>query len=252
MRAALPATWMGGSGSGQRVDAGILDVVVPAVVAGHVAGPQLRGSRPRLPRASPPGPPHSGQCWATMCSLSRSPVPDAEEEPPGHQSRRRCGRLGDDRRVDPDRRARHPGPDLMRSVALAIAPRTPHTNGLWPWRVDPRVVVVRDQREREPALLRDDGVLDEGARLVLLAGQGISDVSHAQDSQPCPLATARAVRPPAVAPASHVGPGEGRAIELRCRCEGCPGNPRTARMSWDRSSARHPTNRRTRWTPSRC
>ena len=60
---------------------------------------------------------------------------DAEEEPAGHQG---CGgrrRLGDDRRVDPDRRAGDAGAELEPLGRLRRSrPSTPHTNGLLPCR----------------------------------------------------------------------------------------------------------------------
>ena len=115
---------------------------------------------------------------------------DAEEEPAGQHRRRRRGRLGDDRRMDPDGRARDAGADDADvSVACAIAAEDgPHERAL-ALAIDPWMEVVRDQREREPRLLGRCRVLDEIERRMLLARERVPelDAHHRPLSRMRPL-----------------------------------------------------------------
>jgi hypothetical protein len=97
------------------------------------------------------------------------PRTDAEEE--SAWKHRGCGgrRLGDDGRMQANRRARHPGAD---AEALRRhgnrAEHTPHEGAL-PLAIDPRMEVVGDQSEGEASVLRQARMLDEVERTVLLA-----------------------------------------------------------------------------------
>ena len=101
---------------------------------------------------------------------------DAEEEPTREHRRCRRGRLGDDRGMDPQDRARHPRADDEPLGGRRDAPEhAPHERAL-ALAVDPRVEVVRDEREAEARLLGPDGVPDEVERPVLLARDRVSEL----------------------------------------------------------------------------
>ena len=138
---------------GQRVEARVLDRVVAAAVADEPALPEPRASPRPPPPASPAARPALGQRSPRMCSLRFSPVPTPRKKRPGISAARGRGGLGDDRRVDPHRRAGDAGAERSRSVACAIAAEHAHTNGLCALLVDPGVEVVGDEREGEARLL---------------------------------------------------------------------------------------------------
>ena len=91
--------------------------------------------------------------------------------------------------MDPHGRAGHAraDPQALRRLRDAAEHR-PHERAL-ALRVDPRVEVVGDQREREARLLGAARVLDERARTELLARELVAELHHR------PLAAPSVVRP---------------------------------------------------------
>jgi hypothetical protein len=170
----LAATWMGGSDGGSVKIRGVSDGEVPALMAPHLARPELadhvQGLLEHLRANRPVGP-----RLAQDVLVEAFARPDAEEEPPGQQGRGGGGGLGDDRRVDPHRRTRYAGADdesLRRVGDRAEDAPDERTLAL---SVDPRVEVVGDEGEVEAAPLREDGMVDEVPRRVLLARQGVAE-----------------------------------------------------------------------------
>jgi hypothetical protein len=162
-------------------DAGVLDRVVLAAV--------------RLVAALPEQPHHLDRLLQHLEPLvGRRPLvaqdvlvevlarAHAEEEPARHQTRARRGRVGHDRWMDADHRARDAGPEAQPLGRLRDrADHAPHERAV-ALRVDPRVVVVGDEREAEPRLLRRPSVGRELGRSVLLGGQGVAELHGVRDT----------------------------------------------------------------------
>ena len=101
---------------------------------------------------------------------------DAEEEAPSEQRLgRRCG-VGDDRRVQADQRAGHRGadPDPVRRLGDR-AEHAPDERAV-ALRVDPRMDVIGDQREREAGRFGALGVLDEGVWALFFRREPVADL----------------------------------------------------------------------------
>ena len=141
-----PETMIGGSSSGRRVDAGVLDAVVRAVVGLDVRPPTAArmtstasSSISRRTSASRPA-------VAEDVLVQRLAAADAEAEAAGHHRRRRRRRLGHDRRVDAHRRAGDGGQPAHRARGLRdAAEHAPHERAL-ALLVVPGVEVVGDPR----------------------------------------------------------------------------------------------------------
>jgi hypothetical protein len=105
---------------------------------------------------------------------------DPEEEASRHHRGARRRRLGDDRGMDPDQRARDAGsePQLF-GLARDPANHAPDERALT-LAVDPWMEVIRDQSEGEARLLRRARVLDQAAGSVLLARERIAELDHAR------------------------------------------------------------------------
>jgi hypothetical protein len=115
---------------------------------------------------------------------------DAEEEPARHHRRCRRGRVGDDRRVRADRRARHRGPDPDALGDLRDrAEHAPHERRL-PLPQRPRVEVVGDRDEGEAGLLGPARRVDQQAGRVLLGRQVQSDAQPASAHERRAIASA--------------------------------------------------------------
>ena len=110
--------------------------------------------------------------------VERLAAADAEREAALEQDGRRRGRLGDDRGVDPDGRARHRGRHVHgRDRAGERADHRPHERAL-ALLVDPGVVVVGDPQAIEAGVLGQPRLVDQLVRTELLAGQEVAD-AHA-------------------------------------------------------------------------
>ena len=166
----------------------------------------------------------------------------AEEEPTRHQGGCRCGGLGDDRRVDPDRGARHAGADAIRVVASAIAPRTPTRTGCGPGGRPTGGSGRRSGRTRNPRSPRGRRARrGRGARAPRWTGH--IRCRSCRRLSAVPLAAARpGVAGDCTRVARRNPPGPGPNCDAAAR--GVPAILDTARMTWDRSSLRHPPNRR--------
>ena len=249
----------------QRVDAGILDGVVPPVVAGHLAGPQradhvhglLEHLRPDLPL----GPVLGDDVLVEPLTRAH-----AEEEPPGHQRRGRRGGLGDDRRMDPGGGAGHPGSDADPLGRVGDRAEDAPDERALALAVDPRMVVIGDQREREATLLRQDGVLARGRAARAPRWTGRIRCQSCADSRGATLprrgprlaAVARAWHVVATADAVAAGPRDGRRRPVslgRSSCDvlrGAASEHRPPRVAGLDPPSPPTTDRRTQWTPSRC
>src|SRR5829696_8798870 len=106
------------------------------------------------------------------------PGPDAKEEAALHHHRGGGARVGDDRRVHPNRRAGDARPEAQPLGGLGNAAYDGPYERALTLTVDPRMKVIGDEGEREPRLLRPRGVADELRGPVLLAGQGIAELWH--------------------------------------------------------------------------
>jgi hypothetical protein len=101
--------------------------------------------------------------------------PDAEEEAAVHQRLRGCRGVRDDRRVQPDQRARHGGAELDALGRLRDrADHAPDERAVT-LSVDPRVDVVGDQHVSEARCLRALRVLDELGGRMLFGGEPVAD-----------------------------------------------------------------------------
>ena len=167
----------------ERVQAGLLEPVVLAVVALVAALPEQSDNFDRLfEHLEPhvPGRPAVAEDVLVQV-LARA---DAEEEAPRHHGRGRRGRLGDDRRMradertgdscpDPERlgRLRDPAEDGPDERALALA-------------IDPGMEVVGSERELEASLLRRPGVADEVVGRMLLRRERVAELDHPTERYP--------------------------------------------------------------------
>ena len=159
---------------GQRVDAGLLDRVVLAAVGLVATPPELADRVDRLLEHLEPlvrrRPLRARHVLVEVLAGA-----DAEEEPPAQHHLRRRRRLGDDRRVDPDQRARDRRPEAdplgRRGDAADHAPDERALALL----VDPRVEVVGDEDVLEARLLGAPRVRDEVVRRMLLRGEPVAD-----------------------------------------------------------------------------
>ena len=97
------------------------------------------------------------------------PRPDPEEETARHEGGGGGGGLGHHGRMNAKAGTRHgrSQPEPARGVRDS-SDHAPHEWAL-ALPVDPGVIVIRDEREREPALLRSLCVLDQGQRRLLFA-----------------------------------------------------------------------------------
>ena len=139
------------------------------------AFPVASRARPAIARASPPPPREHLATDAgrrppspSTCSLRFSPVPTPRKNRPGSIA----APSRPPARRSPDASGSSGTSPLSRSAAARshrdATEHRPHERALT-LRVDPRVEVIRDEREREPALLRPTRVRDELERRVLLA-----------------------------------------------------------------------------------
>jgi hypothetical protein len=111
---------------------------------------------------------------------------DPEEEAAFHHHLGGRGGLGDDGGVDADRRTRDAGAELQPLRRLRdAADHAPDERAL-ALRVDPGVVVVGDQREREAGLLRRARIAHEVVRAVLLRGERVAELHRHIRSIPPP------------------------------------------------------------------
>ena len=116
---------------GQRVEARVLDRVVLAAVALDAALPEEPDHRDGLLQHLEPLVPRR-PAVAEDVLVQVLAGADAEEEAARHHRRRGRRRLGDDRRVDADRRAGDAGAEPQPLGRVGDAPITVQTNGLWP------------------------------------------------------------------------------------------------------------------------
>jgi hypothetical protein len=103
---------------------------------------------------------------------------DPEEEAAGHELRARRGGVGDDRRMDPHRRAGDARAQAKALGRLRDAADLAPDEWALALRVDPGMKVVRDECELEAALLGTACQADELAPGPVLAGERIADRRH--------------------------------------------------------------------------
>ena len=168
----------------QVVDAGVLDRVVLAVVALLPALPERADDLDGLLEHLQP---HVGlgPAVAEDVLVERFAAADAEREPPVVQDAAGRRGLSDDRRMDPDRRTGDAGGDGQARGRAERADHGPHEARV-ALLVVPGVVVVGDPERVEAGLLGLLGLLDQLARVVLLAGEEIADL---HTSAPYPTGT---------------------------------------------------------------
>src|SRR5918992_2914610 len=162
---------------GQRVHASLLDRVVATVVALVAALPEEMNHLDRLLEHLEPHLPFGPAVPEDVLVqvLARA---DAEEKASGQHGGRRRRSLGDDRRMNADRGARHAGSEAEALGGLRdTSDHRPDEGGV-PLLVHPGMEVIGDERVGEPRLLRGRGVADEIERRVLLAGEGVAGRGH--------------------------------------------------------------------------
>ena len=158
----------------ERVDPRLLDGVVRPVVRLVAALPEQAQHLDRLLEHLQPllraGPHGAGDVLVQLLAGA-----DAQEEAALQHHLRGCRGLGDDRRMDPDRRAGHARAEAQLLGGLRDpADHAPDERAL-ALRVDPGVVVVGDQRKGEARLLGQPGVAHEVVRAVLLRGERVAE-----------------------------------------------------------------------------
>src|SRR5690606_27331442 len=103
----------------------------------------------------------------------------AQEEAAGHERRRGRCRVGDDRGVDAHGGTGDAGAEPQALGFLSDRADDGPDEGAVPLPVDPGMIVVGDEGEGEPGLFRLAREAHQRRRVVLFAGEGVSDLSHA-------------------------------------------------------------------------
>ncbi len=138
---------------GKGVQAGVLNGVVAAMVAPVSPLPQQANHLDRLLQHAGPHLPFRPSVSQDVLieSLARA---DAEEEAPRHHRRGGPGRLGNDRRMDPHRRARDDGAQAKSLGRLSDAADDRPDEGGVALAANPGMEVVGDEPEPKSCLLR--------------------------------------------------------------------------------------------------